>query len=255
MAIRPDGYYYNGQLNNYILQFMAIFTGMQVNVGKWADKDERLISVPIHYGAQDRVVASIMADNTQNKPLRLPLMSACLKNIAIDQAMMTGTGTERRVAYVPVGGLVPNDIKVIHQRRPVPYLLDMDLSIYASNTDQYFQIMEQILPLFDPQLNIQPSDNAFDMGRLTHVVLKNILPESPYPTGTDRRIIQGTISFQIPIVLAIPADVRSDYVQKIFLRVGAVSQSAVTNFDIIGELDGQNIPYDLVKNGNDLSIS
>lgn len=243
MAFQRSGYYYDAQLKNYILQFMAIFTGLQVQIGKWNTQEEQLISVPVHYGAPDRVTAAILADNTQNKPLRLPTMSAYLRGFNIDSSRMSGVGFERRQAYVPLGGLVPDDIKVIHQRKPIPYLLELDLSIYASNTDQQFQIVEQVLPLFDPQLNIQTSDGIFDWTRLTHVLLKNITVDSNYPIGTDRRIVQCTLSFEMPVWIDTPADVRSDYIKRIMIRIGTVSTDSNDSFEIIGDLDGQNIPY------------
>lgn len=254
MAIQRDGYFYNQQLKSYILQFMAIFSGLQVMVGKRDAVENQLISVPIHYGAQDRVVASIVAGNTQNAPLRLPVMSAYVRGISMATGRMAGTGTERRHAYVPVGGLVPDDIEVVHQRKPVPYDLELELSMYVSNTDQHFQILEQILPLFDPQLNIQTSDGMFDWTRLTHVELTGVQVESNYPIGTDRRIIQSTLTFSMPIYIDTPAIVRKEFVNQIYIRIGAVDTAAVDNFEIIADLDGQGIPYQNVLDGTDLTI-
>jgi hypothetical protein len=254
MSFARDGYYYNQQLKTYILQFMAIFTDLQVQIGKWNTEDERLISVPIHYGSQDRVVASILAENTQNKPLRLPAMSAYLRNMTYNPARAVGTGFERRQSYVPVGGLVPNDINVVYQRRPVPYEIDMDLSIYASNTDQLFQIFEQILPIFDPILQIQVTDSLFDMKKITTVELTGIQVETNYPISTDRRIIQSTLSFKLPIFIDTPAEVRKNYVNKIFMRVGAVSTDSTDEFDIIGDLNSQGIAYELIQDGSSVSL-
>jgi T4-like virus Myoviridae tail sheath stabiliser len=229
---------------------MAVFTGLQVQVGAFEDEPPRLISVPIKYGHSDRVVASIIAGNTQNTPLRLPMMSAYLRNMQIGTRRMAGTGVERRRAFVPLGGLVPDDIEVIHQRRPVPYDIDIDLYIYASNTDQHFQILEQILPLFDPQLNIQVSDAYFDWTKLTHIELKNINMDSNFPIGTDRRIIQSTISFTMPVFIDTPVDVRKDVVEKIFMRVAAVDTLSASTFDIIADIDGQNVPYSVIQDAS-----
>lgn len=252
--IKQDGYYYNHQLTTYVRQFMAIFTGLQVQVGKWQDQEERLITVPIAYGAKDRVVASIIAENTQNKPLRLPMMSAYVRNMRKDTSRMAGTGTQRRNTYTPVGGLVPEDTRVIHQRRAIPYILDVDLSIYVSNTDQHFQILEQILPIFDPQLTIQTSDAIFDMTRLTSVALTNVNFEMPYPSGTAPRIIQSTLQFELPIWIDTPADVRKDFVEKIFVRIGAVSSGATTHQEMIDDLDDQGLPYQLWADGSGLKL-
>ena len=41
---------------------------------------------------------------------------------------------------------------------PVPYLLNMQVDVWTSNTDQKLQLMEQILVLFNPALEIQHND-------------------------------------------------------------------------------------------------
>lgn len=279
MSIQNDGYFYNQQLRSYVLQFCAIFSGLQVRVGKSGTptvvtpppttdpcppvsqptpttaQDERLITVPIAYAHRDRVVASILAANTQNKPLRLPTMSAYLKGLDLALNRLHGTGQERRSAYTPVGGLVPDDMRTVYQRMPLQYDLEMELGLYASNTDQHFQMLEQILPLFEPQLNIQTSDGIFDWTRLTCVTLKSINVDSNYPIGTDRRIIQSTLNFTVNAYLDMPADVRANVIHKIFVRIGAVNTADATSFDIIADLDQQGIPYELWKDAADLDLS
>lgn len=254
MAMQSNGYYYNQQLKKYILQFMAIFSGLQVQVGKSATLNERLIPVPIHYATTDRVVASIMSQNTQNTPLSLPVLSAWNRGLDIDMTRAKGIGGERRNTYVPVGGLVPDDARVIHQRVPVPYKLDMELGIYCSNSDQEFQILEQILPLFDPTLTIQTSDAPMDWTRLTNVELTGITNDSSFPTGVDRRIIQKTLTFQLPIWIDIPADIRHNFVEQIYLRVGAVDMSSITNEEMIADLDGQGLAYELVQDASSVIV-
>lgn len=256
MSFQTNGYFYDKQIKNYILQFMAIFSGIQVQLGKWKDKEEHFITVPIHYGDQDRVVAAILANNTQNSAVRLPALSAYLQGLEIAKEHMHGTGVSRRNAYVPVGGLVPDDIQIIKQRQPVPYIMTMELAIFASNTDQHLQIIEQILPLFDPQFNIQVSDAIFDMARLTSVELTSgPTMDTTYPSGVERRVSKSVMTFSMPIVISVPAEVRNDYVAKIFMRIGAVSSGAVLDSEIVYDLDAQGIPYELVRDAGDLPIS
>ena len=182
------------------------------------------------------------------------MMSAVVKGIKLNQDRMHGQKTQRRNAYVPVGGLVPDDIQVVHQVMPIPFNLTMELGIYASNTDQHFQILEQIFMLFDPQLTIQKSDAPFDWTRLTQVTLDDISLDQNYPIGTDRRIIQSTLSFDMPIWISAPADVRNDFIEKIYVRIGVVSNAALTNYDIIAELDSQGIDYELWFDANNLNF-
>lgn len=243
VGFSENSYYYNNQLKSYILQFMAIFTGLFVKVGKSEQENERLISVPVFYGAMDRVVAALLQENTQNKPIRLPCMSVYATGLDLATDMMHGTGVERRNVFVPTGGLVPDDVQVVHQLMPVPYRLTIDLTIYASNTDQHFQILEQILLLFNPSLQLQVSDSLFDWARLSTVELKNIDFEQNYPSSTDRRIIQSTLRFETIVRISAPADVRKDFVEKIYARIGAINFATKNNYDIIAELDNQDIEY------------
>lgn len=256
MAIQRNGYYYDQQIRNYTLQFMAIFSGLQVQIGKWNTEDEKLISVPVRYGDPDRVVAAILANNTQNAPIRLPIMSAYMKGLQIAPDRMHGVGVERRNSYVPTGGLMPDDIEVVYQRNPVPYVMDMELSIMTSNTDQMWQIIEQLMVLFDPQLTVQTSDSLFDMSRLTSVTLTGgPAYENPYPSGQEKRYVKAVMNFEMPIYLSVPADVKKNYVERIYMRIGAVSTGANSSEEIVSELDGQGIPYELILSDADLPIS
>ena len=255
MAFQRDGYWYDQQIKRWTCQFMAIFSGLQVQVGKWNTEDEKLITVPVYFGSPDRVVAALLAENTQNKPLRLPAMAAQIASLSVARDRMHGTGVQRRESYVPVGGLIPDDMKVIHQRMPVPYDLEMKLGICVSNTDQHLQILEQILPLFDPQLQIQGSDGMFDLTRLTSVELTNGPAfEQNSLMQADTRIIQSTLTFKMPIWISIPADIRRDFVERVYLRIGAVDTAASTNEEIIIELDQEHILYTLVQNGTDIGF-
>ncbi len=57
---------------------------------------------------------------------------------------------------------------------PTPYMLRVNVDIWSSNTDQKLQIMEQILSLFNPSLEIQTTDNYIDWTSLTSVYLEQI---------------------------------------------------------------------------------
>lgn len=255
MPIPNQAYWYNSQLKRYIVQFMAIFSGLQVKIGRNEQTgQESLIPVTIHYGNHDRVVASLMAENTQNKPIRLPLMTAYMQNLDLASDMYHGMGVERRNSYVPTGGLLPNDVEVVHQRAPIPYRMTVQLGIYASNTDQHFQILEQILMLFDPQMTVQTSDGPFDWTRLTTVKLTGVNIDQQHPIGTDRRIIQSTLMFEMPVYLGSPADVRKDFIKIINVRIGAVNNAIVESGDIVAALDDLGIDYDVWADGADIGF-
>ena len=247
-------FWYDEQLKKYLIQFMAIFADMTVQVGRNEDKAPRLAKVPMYSASKDRVVAAIKAENTQNKLIRFPAFTASIT--AFDQMpeRRKGIPNERRNTIMPTGGLFPDDIKVVQQRMPVPYKLTLELNVYASNKDQQFQIMEQIMMLFNPLLQIQRSDEVTDWTMITTVELMGIRPEENLPAGADRRLLLTTLEFEMPVHISAPADVHDRYVKDIYVRVGAVSQSAVTSFDMVGELDQQGIPYELNFSLDDIDL-
>jgi len=250
----PTSFYYNQQIKTYLLHFMSIFSGLQVQVGKSSDKEERLITVPIHYAPTDRVVASIISNNTQNSVLRLPQMGVWMRDLRMDAAGAHGVGLERRQTYTPVGGMVPEDTTTVYQRMPYPYIMTVDLGIYVSNTDQHFQVLEQVLPLFEPQLVLETSDGFFDWAQSFTVTLVNISLDTNFPISTDRRIIQSTLSFEVNINLDIPAIVRKNFIEQIYVRMGTVSNDSNTSLEMISDLDAQGIQYELSQDATNLDI-
>lgn len=239
-------FYYAEQFKRYNIQFMSIFAGMLVQIGMNEEKEPRLAKVPCTFASRDRVVGAIKGENTQNKPIRLPLTSAFLANISPAPQRRKGTPTQRRTPYMPTGGLFPDDIKVVQQRMPIPYDLTYNLNIWASNQDQHYQILEQILMIFPPNIQIQVSDEPFDWTKISMVELVDVGLEENLPMGGDRRVIQSMLTFVIPGWISVPADVHERYIRDIYVRLGAVSTGATTSQEIIAELDEQNIPYELV---------
>lgn len=247
-------YYYNKQLKAYEIQFAAVFTGMEVEIGSRDDIEPKLVTVPIKNASQDRVVGAIIGEYTQNKPIRLPLLSYQLVNIEQAPELRKGVGQMRRNAYAPTGGVIPDDIQVVKQRMPVPYRANFELGIWASNKDQHNQIIEQILTLFDPQLQLQISDDVFDWSRITTLELLDIRFDENIPMGVDRRVLQSSLTFSVPIHLSVPADVRKNIIEKIFMRIGAVSSDVDTALEILADLDGQGIEYEQIFDSGDITI-
>jgi len=251
MAI--ENFYYNEQIKSYLVQFMAIFSGLQVQLGKRDNNAPQLISVPIHYGNMDRVVAAIASENTQNKPIRLPMLSTYLTGIDLDPTIRKGVGTKRSTAYTPRGGLFPDDVKNVEQLMPVPYKARTEVSIYASNTDQMNQILEQILMLFDPMVQIQTSDGALDWTKITTVTLETINNENNYPSATDKRMIVWTLGFSFTIYISAPADLKSNIIKKINVRIGVIN-GTIDPSTVTDILDGENLDYETWFDLEDVSV-
>jgi hypothetical protein len=238
-------YFYSAQLRKYIIQFMAIFTGIKVKIGKNDfDSDTDLMSVPIKYGTSDRVVSNIIAGFTQNKPIRLPMMAAYMTGIYLDASRAKGTNQVQRNVRLPIGGTFPDDLKNVVKENPKPYQMNMELSIYVSNDYQKMQILEQILVLFDPTLQIQTSDDSQDITKISTVELIDILNEEQYPSGETNRMLIMTMTFKIPVYLSVPINIKSNIVNNIKLRMDAIS----TQKDVYVEVNDVTNTTDIDEN-------
>jgi hypothetical protein len=233
---------------------MSVFADMRVTVGRNEDNEPRYVTVPVYGASKDRVVAAIKSENTQNKPIRLPAMSAWFSNIDQAPEMRKGSAGVRRQTYMPNGGLFPDDISVVEQRMPAPYKLNFELSVWASNQDQRHQILEQILMIFNPQIQIQTSDEPFDWAKITQVELIAINNDETVPAGTDRRVTRTNLEFQVPIWISVPTEIHKRYVRDIYVRVAAASQAANTPEKIVSEFDSLGIPYELNFTLDDIDL-
>lgn len=236
-------YFYEGQLRAYLLQFCNIFTGLKVRTGKGECDEAEYISVPISIGSRDRVVAAIQAGNTQNKPFSVPCLAASMSGLSLAPTRK-GVGTVDRRVFLPAGGIYPEDLRTVIRVMPIPYLMSVDLSIYASNTNQLHQILEQLLMLFDPVLQIQTSDAAFDWTKITTVELQGINNEENYPPGGDRRLLQWSLNFIIPIYISAPVDIKDEMVRKIIIHLGDMKGFQVNEYDEDGNLVPFQTQYD-----------
>lgn len=234
-------YYYNHQLKKATIVFANIFAGMIVKTGMDGCGDILDIPVPIRYGSTDRVAGAIAASNTQNNLHTLPMMSVFLTNIAAAPDRQKGISTTDRRTYLPQGGVFPDDVKVIERVMPIPYNLSFELAIYASNADQAFQIIEQVLMLFDYEIQVQLNDAAFDWAKITCVRLDgDFRNDTNYPVGTDRQIMIWSASFTYETWISPPMNVRNDLIKTIHVNIGEMTQCISGEYDENGDL----IPFD-----------
>jgi hypothetical protein len=106
------------------------------------------MKVPLAYGPAEKFLARLRQtpDPTSSKiQITLPRISFEMTGIQYD--------TSRKVAPTQVIK-VKNDQDMLTSFMPVPYNLDFELSILAKNQDDALQIVEQILPYFQPSYNL-----------------------------------------------------------------------------------------------------
>ena len=212
---------------------------MQVTGGLDGAGNLIMMEVPVRYGSTDRVTAAIASGNTQNKLHTIPIMSAYLSGLELAPDRLHGVNQVDRRAYLEQGGVFPDDVKSIRRVMAIPYNMQMELAIYASNTDQMFQILEQILMLFDYDMQLQFNDASFDWTKIAKLYLRGLQNEENYPMGVDRRMIIWTLQFEMPVWISPPIEVRTDLIQSITLRIGDLDSLTLDEIDA----DGNLVPF------------
>jgi hypothetical protein len=116
----------------------------------------------------------------------------------------------------------------IERAMPVPYEMTINLDIWTSNTNQKMQLLEQILTLFNPGLEIQSTDNYIDWTSLTVLYLKDVRWSSrTIPVNADNPIDVATLSFTLPMYITPPAKVK---------KLGVIERIIASVYDVQGDL-------------------
>ena len=141
-------YYYNEIIRKTIISFGTLFNDIHI---KHKDNSEDVISdmrVGLSYGPMQKFLAKIEQQEDLTKPvaITLPRMSFEMTSIQYDSSRKTG--------IVQTFKACDKNGKVKKVFMPVPYNIGFELNIFTKLNDDALQIVEQILPFFQPSFNV-----------------------------------------------------------------------------------------------------
>lgn len=210
-------YFYDKQLRRYIQQFIRIFAGFQVAMHSDAEGNTVYQTAPVRYGDVSRMAAHIVRENSENMIQTTPFISCHVTGLETSPERRTFGQYEETVpvyekkfdeqtgAYLNEQG----NAYSIKRHQPVPYNLTMQVDVWTSNTEQKLQLLEQILVLFNPTLNIHTSDNPMDWSTLSYVeLIASTWSMRAIPSGVDDIIDISTLTFAMPVLINPPAKVQ-----------------------------------------------
>ena len=207
-------FFYDGQIRRYVTQFMRVFIGFKYQAG---DGEERL--VPVMYGDLTKQVASIIKDNSENKMPTVPRIACYITGLELDTSrladstfvskMQVRERTYETIAGQRVYGNEQGAGYTVERLMPTPFKLRVKADIWTSNTDQKLQLLEQILILFNPSLEVQTTDNYIDWTSLSVIYLNSTnFSSRTIPQGTAEDIDIASLEFEMPIYITPPAKVK-----------------------------------------------
>jgi len=205
-------FFYDGQIRRYITQIIRLMSNFS-----YKDGDGSLRTIPVMYGDISRQVSHIIRDNSENKLPSVPRMGVYVTGVEMDRTRLADSSFISKV-HVRERAYDANNNEYLNTQgknvtverlMPTPYTLTLNADIWSSNTEQKLQIMEQIMMLFNPSLEIQTTDNYVDWTSLSVVELANInFSSRTIPLGTETEVDVATLGFTTPIYISPPTKVK-----------------------------------------------
>lgn len=227
-------FFYDEQFRRVLIQITRIFNGFQYS---YTDTNGNLAysTVPSIFGLTNKQAASIINKNSENTTLTVPIFVTYPKSIDISSErrqnptyVRENIVTEREIsngAYTANSG-ARYSVKTM---MPVPVDLRVKVELITSNQNQKYQLLEQILVLFNPEVELQTSVNALDWTALTIAKLESLYIAPTQTLSTSGNYDTTTFELYIPTWINPPAKVsRQKLIQEVIINMEAY--------------DGENLP-------------
>ena len=241
-------YFYNEIIRKTVTAFGTLFNNIEIH-HKDQNKDTfSIIKVPLNYGPIQKFLARIeqQADLPSKIAVTLPRMSFEMTSIEYDPS---------RKASAIQTFKTPSGVNTLSKTYlPVPYNIGFQLNIAAKLQEDALQIVEQILPYFQPAFNITINlIDGVNEKRDIPFILNSITFSDDYEGDFDqRRFIVYTLSFTAKTYIFGPViDNNVKFIEKISIRYyGTLNKSTklIGSKTNIGISTTSNISYKLAEN-------
>ena len=185
--------FYHETMRKIVVSFGTLFNNIQIVRKNSSGAIVQSMKVPLAYGPQQKFLARINADPALGAKVAvtLPRLGFEMTGITYDPNRKLNRVQKMRKVKTS------DSSKIDTQYMPVPYNINFTLYAMAKNSDDALQIVEQILPYFQPDYTLTINDMA-DMGikRDVPIILNDVSYEDNYQGDfTERRAIIYTLAF------------------------------------------------------------
>ena len=187
-------YFYNESTRNVVVSFGTLFNNIQLTKKDNSGNVIQSMKVPLAYGPKQKWLSRLQEDPNLNKKV-----AVTLPRIGFEISGLTYDATRKQnkvmKAKKVLDGADNSQLKSGYM--PVPYNVDFEMYILAKSSDDALQIVEQILPYFQPEYTVTLREiPELDIIRDVPIILNSISYEDDYEGDfTSRRSIIYTLSF------------------------------------------------------------
>ena len=219
-------YFYNEILRKTIISFGTLFNDIEIQHTDSSDNTTSIIKVPLAYGPTQKFLARLEQVADLNKPtaMSLPRMSFEFTGLTYDPTRKVTT-TQQFTVKDPT-----SESTTKKNYMPVPYNMAFEMSIMTKLNDDALQIVEQILPYFQPAYNLTVNlVGSINEKRDIPIVLENITMQDEYEGDyKTRRVLLYTLRFTAKTYLFGPvSDATRDIIRS--SRISYLSGTDTTN--------------------------
>ena len=184
--------FYHETLRKCIIGFGTLFNDIHITRKDSSGNTIQSMKVPLAYGAKQKFLTRLTEDPSLTKTVAITLPRI---GFEIGQIAYDSTRKLNKIQKVKKAGSAGN--KVDTQYMPVPYNIDFELYCMSKNSDDALQIVEQILPYFQPDYTITINDIVqMSSKRDVPIILTGVSYEDNYEGEfTERRAIIYTLTF------------------------------------------------------------
>ena len=185
--------FYHETIRKVIVSFGTMFNNINLVRKDSSGNISQSMKVPLAYGPREKFLVRLRedADLSKTVAITLPRLGFEIATLSYDP----GRKLNRVQKFKKVKGSKASQLDT--QFMPVPYNIDIELYVIAKQSDDALQIVEQILPYFQPDYTFTINDQP-DMGikRDVPIILNSIAYEDTYQGDfTTRRALIYTLSF------------------------------------------------------------
>lgn len=212
------GHFYNSSMRRYIVMMGDLFSHIQI-MRKRGEKIE-LSKVPISYASKERFMEKLNKVNSTNSELNIAKVETILPRMCLNLVDVVYNSTYKTNIQNRVVANKKESIHTISQYNPTPIKMIFELSIYTRHQDDMFQIVEQIIPYFQPHFNTKITElhtNDIKFERDIRVVLQSTAIDETVETDfSSRRRLEWSMIFEVngwiyPPVADIEGEIRTIY--------------------------------------------
>lgn len=187
-----DQRFYWGTIRKAIVAFGTMFNGITIERKDSNGNVVQIQRVPLSYSPKQKFLAKIRQQpNVDEANFQVILPRMGFEMIALDY------DPNRKISPLQQNRTLNSSTTASAQYAPTPYNISVLLYIYAKNQDDGLQIIEQILPYFNPDYNLTlKAIPELDIKNDLPILLNTIGFEDDYEGDmTTRRAIIWTLSF------------------------------------------------------------